>query len=116
MLKFGRRLAVALTVAVLCGGTGEASAQGKGRVYYLIPTLLDEFQTESQKAFEHMFGSLGYEVISVDADNRADRQLSQLEDAIATKPVAIVLAAVDFDAIVPGVEAARAARHSGLEF
>ncbi|MEZ5667462.1 MAG: sugar ABC transporter substrate-binding protein [Alphaproteobacteria bacterium] len=102
--------------ATLAIAAGTAHAQDKGTVYYLIPTLLDEFQTESKKAFEHMFGSLGYEVVSVDADNRSDRQLSQLEDAIATSPAAIVLAAVDFDAIVPGVEAARAAGIPVLNF
>jgi len=111
-----------LTTRGLLGGIAALAwaqavpAQDKGTVYYLIPTLLDEFQTESQKAFEHMFGSLGYQTVSVDADNRADRQLSQLEDAVQTGPAAIVLAAVDFDAIVPGVEAARAAGIPVLNF
>ena len=107
-------IAAALAGTMLAAGS--AAAQDKGTVYYLVPTLLDEFQTESQKAFEHMFGSLGYKTVSVDADNRADRQLSQLEDAVVTKPAAIVLAAVDFDAIVPGVEAARAAGIPVLNF
>ena len=46
----------------------------------MIPTLLDEFQTESQKAIEGVFGDMGYEVVSLDAQNRADLQLNQLED------------------------------------
>ena len=111
-----QKLLCAIGGAVVLAGAHVAEAQDKGTVYYLVPTLLDEFQTESQKAFEHMFGSLGYETVSVDADNRADRQLSQLEDAIATGPSAIVLAAVDFDAIVPGVEAAAAAGIPVLNF
>ena len=44
-----------------------------------------------------------------DAQNRADLQLNQLEDVIALQPDAIIMNAVDFDAIVPGVEQARAA-------
>ena len=75
----------------------------------MIPTLLDEFQTESQKAIEAVFGEMGYEVISLDAQNRADLQLNQLEDVIELAPDAIIMNAVDFDAIVPGVEEARAA-------
>jgi ribose transport system substrate-binding protein len=86
-----------------------AAAQQQGTIYYMIPTLLDEFQTESQKAIEAVFGEMGYEVVSLDAQNRADLQLNQLEDVIALGPDAIIMNAVDFDAIVPGVEQARAA-------
>lgn len=103
-------------VAALALIAGPAFGQPKGRVVYFIPTLLDEFQTESQKAVESVFGSLGYEVTSLDAQNRADLQLNQLEDAINTKPDAIVMNAVDFDAIVPGIEKARAAGVKVLNF
>ena len=99
-----------LGAAVLAlGAWPPAAAQEKGTIYYMIPTLLDEFQTESQKAIEGVFGDMGYEVVSLDAQNRADLQLNQLEDVIALKPDAIIMNAVDFDAIVPGIEQARAA-------
>ncbi|MEK0082837.1 sugar ABC transporter substrate-binding protein [Benzoatithermus flavus] len=93
-----------------------AFAQSKGRIVYFIPTLLDEFQTESQKAIESVFKGMGYEVTSLDAQNRADLQLNQLEDAIRTKPDAIIMNAVDFDAIVPGIEKAKAAGIKVLNF
>ena len=86
-----------------------AAAQEQGTIYYMIPTLLDEFQTESQKAIEAVFGEMGYEVVSLDAQNRADLQLNQLEDVIQLGPDAIIMNAVDFDTIVPGVEQAREA-------
>ena len=86
-----------------------ATAQDKGTVYYLVPTLLDEFQTESVKSMESTLTSIGYEVISLDAQNRTDLQLNQFEDVIELDPVAIVLAAVDFDSVVPGIEKARGA-------
>ena len=86
-----------------------AAAQDKGTVYYMIPTLIDEFQTETQKTIEGAFGSMGYKVVSVDAQNRADLQFNQMEDVIALKPDAIIIAAVDFDSIIPAVEKARAA-------
>jgi ribose transport system substrate-binding protein len=95
---------------------GAAAAQEKGTVYYMIPTLSDEFQTEAEKAVEGMVGGLGYKVVSLDAQNRADLQLNQLEDAINTKPDAIIMNAVDFDAIVPGIEKARAAGIKLLNF
>jgi ribose transport system substrate-binding protein len=86
-----------------------AGAQDKGTIYYMIPTLIDEFQTETQKTIESVFGGMGYKVVSVDAENQADRQFNQMEDVIALKPDAIIIAAVDFDSIIPAVEEARAA-------
>jgi ribose transport system substrate-binding protein len=100
---------VVLGGAILALVGQPAAAQEQGTIYYMIPTLLDEFQTESQKAIEGVFGEMGYEVVSLDAQNRADLQLNQLEDVIALAPDAIIMNAVDFDAIVPGVEQARAA-------
>jgi len=101
--------------ATLCLA-GPAPAQEKGTVYYMIPTLLDEFQTEAKKAFEQVLPQVGYKVVSLDAQNRADLQLNQLEDVIRTKPDAIVMNAVDFDAIVPGIEKAKAAGIKVLNF
>ena len=86
-----------------------AIAQDRGTIVYLVPTLLDEFQTTSQEAVEFVFGELGFEVVSLDAQNRADLQLNQFEDALALDPKAIILAAVDFNAVTPGVDAAKAA-------
>ena len=69
-------------VALAAAAWQPAAAQQQGTIYYMIPTLLDEFQTESQKAIEAVFGEMGYEVVSLDAQNRPDLQLNQLEDVI----------------------------------
>jgi ribose transport system substrate-binding protein len=97
--------AAAMTLAVW----RPATAQDKGTIYYMIPTLIDEFQTETQKTIESVFGSMGYKVVSVDGQNQPDLQFNQMEDVIALKPDAIIIAAVDFDSIIPAVEKARAA-------
>ncbi len=39
-------------IALALTGAAPAAAQQQGTIYYMIPTLLDEFQTESQKAIE----------------------------------------------------------------
>ena len=97
-------------LAVAAAAFGGASAQEmKGKIYYLVPTLLDEFQTGSIDAITKFMADVGYEVISLDGQNRTDLQLSQLDDVIALDPDALIIAAVDFDAIVPGIEKARAA-------
>lgn len=84
-------------------------AQSKGEIYYLVPTLLDEFQTESVKAIEKFLKDVGYEAKTLNADNKTDLQQSQMNDVINLKPKAIVLAAVDFNALKPSIEKARAA-------
>ena len=95
--------------AMFAAASMPASAQDRGTIVYLVPTLLDEFQTTAQEAIEFVFSEVGFKVVSLDAQNRADLQLNQFEDSLALKPAAIILAAVDFDAVTTGVEAAKAA-------
>jgi len=115
--RTGLLLGAAMAATATLGfATGPVVAQEKGKIVYFIPTLLDEFQTESQKAFERVLGGMGYQVTSLDAQNRADLQLNQIEDVIKTKPDAIIMNAVDFDAIVPGIEKAKAAGIKVLNF
>ena len=98
--------AVALAAVAV---TSPAWAESKGKIYYMVPTLLDEFQTESVSAIEKFLKDVGYEPVTLNADNKTDLQQSQMNDVIALKPKAIVLAAVDFNALQPSIEKARAA-------
>jgi ribose transport system substrate-binding protein len=103
-------IGTALAALLVAGTSSVALAQqAKGRVYYLVPTLLDEFQTESVSAIKTFMGKAGYETVSLDAQNRTDLQQNQMNDVINLKPRMIVLAAVDFEAMKPGIEKARAA-------
>lgn len=106
-----RLLSAALGVLAICAMTlvSPAYADSKGQIYYLVPTLLDEFQTESVSAIEKFLRGVGYEPVTLNADNKTDLQQSQMNDVINLKPKAIVLAAVDFNALKPSVEKARAA-------
>jgi len=97
---------LALTALAL---VSPAYAQSKGKIYYMVPTLLDEFQTESVAAIEKFVKDVGYEAVTLNADNKTDLQQSQMNDVINLKPKAIVLAAVDFNALQPSIEKARAA-------
>jgi ribose transport system substrate-binding protein len=99
--------AVIATAAIAL--TPLAFAQDKGKIYYMVPTLLDEFQTESVKGIEKFLKDVGYETVTLNADNKTDLQQSQMNDVINLKPAAIVLAAVDFNALKPSIEKARAA-------
>jgi ribose transport system substrate-binding protein len=93
-----------------------ALAQSKGTVFYLVPTLLDEFQTASVDSFKFTVESLGYEFRALDGQNRADVQLNQLDDVLLLDPKAIIMAAVDFNSVIPGIEKARAAGIPVIQF
>jgi ribose transport system substrate-binding protein len=104
-----RRLLTASIAIAAVGIVSPAFAQSKGKIFYMVPTLLDEFQTESVAAITKFMGDVGYEVVTLNADNKTDLQQSQMNDTILQKPSAIVLAAVDFNALAPSIEKARAA-------
>lgn len=86
-----------------------AFAQDKGTIYYMVPTLLDEFQTESVTAIEMFLGQVGYKTVTLNADNKTDVQQGQMNDTILLNPDAIVIAPVDFNALTPSIERAREA-------
>jgi ribose transport system substrate-binding protein len=104
-----RRLLTASIAIAAVGMVSPAFAQSKGKIFYMVPTLLDEFQTESVSAITKFMADVGYEVVTLNADNKTDLQQSQMNDTILQKPSAIVLAAVDFNALAPSIEKARAA-------
>jgi ribose transport system substrate-binding protein len=111
-----RRLLTASIALTAMGLAVPAFAASKGTIYYMVPTLLDEFQTESVSAIEKFVKDVGYDVVTLNADNKTDLQQSQMNDTILLKPAAIVLAAVDFNALQPSIEKARAAGIPVMEF
>jgi ribose transport system substrate-binding protein len=99
----GAMAIAALTIA------SPAIAETKGKIYYMVPTLLDEFQTASVDALKKFMGDVGYDLVALNADNKTDLQQSQMDNVINLKPKAIILAAVDFNALAPYIDKARAA-------
>jgi ribose transport system substrate-binding protein len=103
-------LAIFMTVEVACCiPCTTRAANDSNTIYYFIPTFIDEFQTESQKAIEVVFGELGYSVISVDAEEKSNQQLAQLRKVISRRPRAVILNSVDFKTIMPAVDEAKQA-------
>ena len=111
-----RRILLTSIALTALGVATPSFAASKGTIYYMVPTLLDEFQTESVSAIEKFVKDVGYDVVTLNADNKTDLQQSQMNDTILLKPAAIVLAAVDFNALQPSIEKARAAGIPVMEF
>ncbi len=111
-----RRFLLASIALTAIGVVTPSFAASKGTIYYMVPTLLDEFQTESVSAIEKFLKDVGYDVVTLNADNKTDLQMSQMNDTVLLKPAAIVLAAVDFNALQPSIEKARAAGIPVMQF
>ena len=67
-------LAIFGALAVALALLTPAFAQAKGKVYYMVPTLIDEFQTGSVSALEMFLKQVGYEMTTLNADNKTDVQ------------------------------------------
>ena len=106
MMRTVKGAVAGLALAALAS-TAAIAADAKGKIYYLVPTLLDEFQTGSIDAITKFMGDVGYEVVSLDGQNQSTTQLNQIDDVINLKPEAVILAAVDFDAAKTGIEKMR---------
>ncbi len=85
--------------------TTETSEEGDGSytvgctVYYMT-----EFITLMTEGMEQKADELGTELIMLDAQNDAQTQITQVENLIAQNVDAIIVAAVDSDAILPAIE------------
>ena len=99
-------LAVITVMSVAaCGGGGS----GSGKVYYLNHKDGDGFTDLIKDSFDAKAKSAGMSVEFRDAKGDGNLQIDQLKEAIAAKPSAIVLLAVDGTAIIPTVEKANEA-------
>src|SRR6185503_13034940 len=62
----GSVVAIGLALAATAAG----AAESKGKIVYLVPTLLDEFQTGSIDAITKFMKDVGYEVVALDGQNQ----------------------------------------------
>jgi ribose transport system substrate-binding protein len=96
-----------LTAYVAMAGGQKQTAEQKKMLYYMAPVLIDEFQTGSKLMVEKFGKEQGFEVRSLNANNSAQIQIDQMDDAIAQKPTAIILNAVDGSALTASVNKAK---------
>jgi len=105
-----RKSAILLFLVLALGLLGFQAYAQKGLVFYLSPNQFDEFQTTASKLIAKYVTAAGYECRELVAGNEdVTLQLNQLDNAITQKPKAIILAACNGEAVIDGVQKARAA-------
>ena len=85
------RLITGAALATALATSAAAAAESKGKIVYLVPTLLDEFQTGSIDAITKFMKDVGYEVVALDGQNQTNTQMNQLDDQIKLKPAAMII-------------------------
>lgn len=86
--------------------TGAASPKGEKYVIGCTVYYMSEFVTLMTEGIKAEAEEQGAELVLLDADNDAQKQISQIENLIAQEVDVLLVAAVDSDAIVPALEMA----------
>ncbi|MDR0623591.1 MAG: ABC transporter substrate-binding protein [Treponema sp.] len=112
LLVFVLLAALVGTLPVWAAGRGDAASDGKIKVIFIAMDSIDEHWLKVKAGTEDKAKELGNVAISFNAPPGkvdANVQLQMVEDAITQKVDAILLAPLNRDALVPGVEKAKAA-------
>jgi ribose transport system substrate-binding protein len=112
LLAFVLLAALAGTLPVWAAGRGDSASDGKIKVIFIAMDSIDEHWLKVKAGTEDKAKELGNVAISFNAPPGkvdANVQLQMVEDAITQKVDAILLAPLNRDALVPGVEKAKAA-------
>jgi len=92
------------------GGSGGGSGSGSSKkVYALISGTNVPYLATYADTLKQQATSLGLELTVLSADFDASKQAQQFDQAIAAKPAAIIVAAVDATAVVPSLLKAKQA-------
>ncbi len=116
LLALALVLSMVASVIVGCGGEGETTDEGvkeekaderktEGKKYKIGCTVyyMTEFITLMTEGMEEKADELGCELITLDAQQDAQNQITQIENLIAQQVDVIIVAAVDSDAILPAI-------------
>jgi len=100
-------ISITILLFLILTVTTVVADDSKGLVYYLLPNLLDEFQTAAEVAVKGAVERVGYTCQVLSAADDVSTQLNQIDIAITQNPKAIIVNAVDGVAICDGVNKAR---------
>ena len=104
-------MAAALTATTLagCGGSAKKEESKKPVIGLAISTLNNPFFVDLRDGAKAAAAANGMELVVMDAQNDASKQMANVENLIQQKVSVIIINPVDSKAIVPAVEAANKA-------
>ncbi|GGR58813.1 D-ribose ABC transporter substrate-binding protein [Deinococcus seoulensis] len=95
---------------ILLALASTAAAQSRPVIGLSLSTLNNPFFVELRDGAKKAATAGGADLVVLDAQDRADKQASDIEDLITRKVKVIIVNATDSDAIIPSIMAANAAK------
>ena len=93
-------LALASALAVM-SFPGLALADSKGLVAYSQAGMENEWRVMNTKEMEKAFKDAGYDFVWTNANSDPAKQISDIEDLLARKPVLLVVAPIEYEPLAP---------------
>ena len=121
MKKLNILLILALVAAMLLGActnaetpteepaAQEPAASGEPLVAYSQAELVNAWRVTNQKDMENQAAEFGYKLVSIDANQDPSKQLADVENMLAQKPVCLIVSPLESKASAPVVELANKA-------
>ena len=96
------KLLYAIAVAgALIMGASQAFAESKGLVAFSQAGMENEWRVMDTKNMEKTFKDAGYDFVWTNANADPAKQLSDIEDLLARKPVLLVVAPIEYEPLAP---------------
>jgi ribose transport system substrate-binding protein len=90
-----------LTAVVIAAAPQPTLAESKGLVAFSQAEMTNEWRVMDTKEMEQAWKDAGYDFVWTDAKSDPSKQLADVEDLLSRKPVVIVVAPIEYEALAP---------------
>jgi ribose transport system substrate-binding protein len=94
-------LCAAGAAAVLMAGSGPAPAASKGLVAFSQEGMENEWRVVDTREMEQAFRKAGYDFVWTNANSDPGKQLADVEDLLARRPVLLIVAPIEYEPLAP---------------
>jgi len=96
-----RKLVLAVLAVLATAWGGPARAASKGLVAFSQAGMENEWRVMDTREMEEAFKKAGYDFVWTNANSDPAKQLADIEDLLARKPVLLVVAPIEYEPLAP---------------
>src|SRR5690606_15011889 len=90
-----------LAAAIVAAAPQAAHAESKGLVAFSQAEMTNEWRVMNTKEMEQAWKDAGYDFVWTDAKSDPSKQLADVEDLLARKPLVVIVAPIEYEALAP---------------
>lgn len=87
--------------ATIVTGAHAALAESKGLVAFSQAEIANEWRVMNTKEMEQAWKEAGYDFVWTNAESDPSKQLADVEDLLSRKPVVLIVAPIEYEALAP---------------